>query len=302
MTAFETVSDVRNVLGVAPVWDPQSARLLWADPRAPSLHRLDPASGAAECWDMPEPARAVVLRQDGTLLLALCRRIVAFDPATDKTEDLFTLPETLLRHRFNRGRCDPKGRFVVGTLQEKAKTVGGDQADGTPEESGGTLYQMDAERRIDELFGDVGIPDGLAWSPDGRTMYFADNWLDTVYAFDYAPATGRIGERRVFLRTDDHAGHPWGCAVDAEGFLWIAEFGGWRLMRHAPDGRVDRIVNLPVQNPTGCAFGGPGLDTLFVTSATWGIPATGLARQPLAGTVFALNVGVKGLTEPRYAG
>ncbi len=203
MTAFETVSDVRNVLGVAPVWDPQSARLLWADPRAPSLHRLDPASGAAECWDMPEPARAVVLRQDGTLLLALCRRIVAFDPATDKTEDLFTLPETLLRHRFNRGRCDPKGRFVVGTLQEKAKTVGGDQADGTPEESGGTLYQMDAERRIDELFGDVGIPDGLAWSPDGRTMYFADNWLDTVYAFDYAPATGRIGERRVFLRTDD---------------------------------------------------------------------------------------------------
>jgi sugar lactone lactonase YvrE len=144
------------------------------------------------------------------------------------------------------------------------------------------------------------IPNSLAFSPDGRTMYFADSLHYSLYAYDYAPETGEMGPERL-LATTQAPGFPYGSAVDAEGFLWNAEFDAVRLVRYAPDGRIDRAIGMPVRRPTCCAFGGPGLATLYVTTTSQKMAVEELAAQPLAGALLALDVGVAGVREPRFA-
>ena len=149
----------------------------------------------------------------------------------------------------------------------------------------------------------ISIPNSLAWSPDGRTMYFADSLCHTIYAFAFTPETGDVGTRRVFAETAAPA-FPDGSAMDCEGCLWNAEFFGGRVVRYAPDGRVDRVITCPLDRPTCCAFGGPDLRTLFITSTCQNMAAAERAAQPLAGALFAIDVDVQGLPEPavRLAG
>ena len=142
----------------------------------------------------------------------------------------------------------------------------------------------------------------VRFSPDDRTMYYADTYSDVMYAFDFSLADGTIANRRVFVDTSSHPGHPDGSAIDADGCLWNAEYGGSRLVRYTPQGKIDRVVEFPVLQPTSCCFGGSRLDTLYVTSATQRMDPAVLAQQPLAGGLFAVNVGVQGLPEAEYAG
>jgi sugar lactone lactonase YvrE len=145
------------------------------------------------------------------------------------------------------------------------------------------------------------IPNSLAWSPDGTTMYLADSLQHAISSYDFAPETGAIGVQRPFARTQAPA-IPDGSTVDADGCLWNAEYDGWRIVRYAPGGTIDRVVDLPVQRPTSCAFGGANLDVLYITTASQRLTDEERARQPLAGAVLALDVGVRGLPEPRYTG
>jgi sugar lactone lactonase YvrE len=164
----------------------------------------------------------------------------------------------------------------------------------------GSLYRVD-KGRVDALDDNIWVANGVAWSPDGATMYFADSHVHTIFAYDYDLDTGAIGKRRVFVDARGRAGVPDGASVDAEGFLWSAMFDGSCLARYAPDGRLDRTVPVPVSRPTACAFGGPDLRTMYVTTARFRLAPDKLASETHAGGLLALDVGVKGLPEPMYA-
>jgi sugar lactone lactonase YvrE len=287
--ALERIGDTVDLLGESPVWDDRAQALWWVDVRTPCIRRHDPRDAHTTTFPMPELVGSIGLRQRGGLVVALASAIALFDPGRVTLERI-AAPEAGIAHRrFNDGRCDRQGRFWAGTMQDVTRA---------PE---GTLYRLDAAARCTPAFGGIRAPNSLAWSPDGRTMYFADSYLQAIFAYPFDPASGTVGERRVFA-TLDGTRMPDGSAVDADGFLWNAEYDGWRITRYAPDGRVDRTLHLPVQRPTSCAFGGPNLDVLYVTTACQRLTEAERAAQPLAGMLLALDPGAHGVAEPQFEG
>ena len=287
MTEIKRVGDFKNVLGECPVWSVGERALYWIDVRRPGLHRLQPVTGEARFWEMPEMIGSIALRKNGGLLLALKSSLSFFDPETGRfTKVASPLAPEL---RFNDGKCDRQGRFWVGSMHDVTR------------QPVGSLYRLDGSGKCVVIHGDVCVPNSLCWSPDGRTMYFGDSDLHTVFAYPFDPVAGTVGPRRAFAKVIPPA-VPDGATIDTEGFMWLTEYGGWRIVRYAPDGRLDREIRLPVQNPTSCAFGGEGLRTLYVTTASQRLSPEALEKQPLAGALFALDLGVGGIPEPTFAG
>ena len=286
--AFEVAASVADELGECPIWDERSGLLWWVDGRAPAVKRLDPASGTPTVLPLPETVGSIAFRERGGLLAATKSGIHFFDPVAGTLAAAARPEYHLPDNRFNDGRCDRAGRFWAGTMSDVRR------------EPCGSLYRLDANLECTRLRNSIIIPNGLAWSPDGRSMYFADTNRSTIWAWDYDPASGAASGERVFA--DTGAGRPDGSCVDADGCLWNAEYGGWRLVRYSPAGKVDRVVELPVANPTCCCFGGGRFDVLYVTTARQRLGAADLAAQPLAGSVLALRTGSQGLPESRFAG
>jgi sugar lactone lactonase YvrE len=286
--AFNRVGTQTDILGESPLWDGEARCLYWVDIRQPAVRRFVPATHALDTWPMPGLVGSIALVEDGRLLVALPRSIDLFDPCTGELEPFAAVPPLPQDHRFNDGRCDRQGRFWVGTMNNITRA---------PE---GVLWRLDGDGHLEPARAGVCIPNSLAFSPDGRTMYFADSLRYTLYAHDYDPVAGRPGEPRVLAATTP-PGFPDGSTVDAEGFLWNAEFNGQRVVRYASDGRIDRVIDLPLRMPTCCAFGGEKLDVLYVTTASQHMSADDLRQQPLSGALLALDVGVRGLPEPRFS-
>jgi len=275
-----------DLLGECPLWD--GRELWWVDILGPALKRLEPASGKLRALGLPEAIGSFAFRRAGGILAAMKSGLYFLDPDDGRLECV-ALPEPgLPENRFNDGRCDRDGRFWAGTMKEGKR------------EPVGALYRLDADRRCTRQRDKLYVPNSLCWSPDGRTMYLSDTHRHVIWAFDYDRASGAISGERVFADAGD--GRPDGACIDAESCLWSCDYGGGRIVRYAPDGKVDRVLALPVANPTCCCFGGPALDTLYVTTATQKLAPDELARQPLAGSVLALRPGAKGLPESRYAG
>ncbi len=290
MAEVRLIVDVRNRLGEVPVWDVAEQALYWVDIEGRRLQRLEHASGAVTHWDLPERIGSFALRRGGGLVCALESGLAFFDPATGAIEWI-ARPEAMIgRNRFNDGKCDRAGRFWAGTMDDRMS------------EHTGSLFRLDPDRSVHRMDGAIGIANSLAWSPDDRRFYFADTMDGTIYVYDFDLAAGTIANRRVFVTTHDQPGNPDGSTIDAEGCLWNAQWDGWRLVRYAPDGGIDRVVPLPVQKPTSCMFGGPDLATLYVTSAIWDLTPDALTAQPWAGGLLAVDVCVRGLPEPRFAG
>lgn len=287
MTAILRVGAQRDILGESPLWDERAACLWWVDIRQPAIRRLDPVDDKVRTWPMPALVGSIALVEDGRLLVALPQQLALFDPRDGRLEPFVEPPPMPAEHRFNDGRCDRQGRFWVGSMHNVTRA---------PE---GVLFCLEG-RRLRAVRSGICIPNSLAFSPDGRTMYFADSLRYSLYAYDYDTGRGQPGAERLLASTQA-PGFPDGSTVDAQGFLWNAEFNAARLVRYAPDGRIDRVVPLPVPRPTCCAFGGPGLETLYVTTASQNMSPEELAAQPLAGALLALDVGVRGLPEPRFA-
>lgn len=286
--ALELIARSADQLGECPLWDEQGQRLYWVDSRAPALKRVRIDTGALEVIPLAEVIGSIAFRARGGMLAATRSGIHFLDPGSGVLAPA-ARPETQLPdNRFNDGRCDRQGRFWAGTMSDVRR------------DPVGTLYRLDADLSCTPLRNAIIIPNSLAWSPDGRTMYFADTYRRTIWAWDYDPATGAAARERVFA--DTGTGRPDGSCVDADGCLWNAEYGAARLVRYTPGGKVDRTIELPVDNPTCCCFGGPGLDELYITSARQRLSAGDLARQPLAGSVLAVRPGVRGLPESRFAG
>lgn len=286
MTGLKRVGDTLDLLGEGPVWCAREQALYWVDIRAPAVRRLA-EDGEVTSWEMPEQVGSIALREAGGILVALKSALSVFDPVTGAVSKVADAPGHHAGLRFNDGKCDRQGRFWVGTMRAGATAAPG------------TLYRLDDRGCVAMLDG-IEIPNSLCWSPDGRTMYFSDSPKRVIWAFPYDPATGEIGERRVFAKFDAPLVADGG-TVDAEGYLWSANYNGWRVTRLAPDGTVDRIVPVPASNITSCAFGGPDLGTLYITSAYQGLDDAARGKQPAAGGLFAIDVGVKGLPEARYA-
>ena len=276
-----------DLLGECPLWD--GRELWWVDILGPALRRFDPASGAQRALALPEPIGSFALRRAGGILAAMKSGLYFLNPDDGALECVAQPEPERPRNRFNDGRCDRDGRFWAGSMKDEG-----------PREPAGSLYRLDAGGVCARMRSDLYVPNGLAWSPDGRTMYFSDTHRHVIWAYDFDRASGAISSQRVFAQGDDL--HPDGACVDAEGCVWSCQYGGWRIVRYTPAGKVDRELPLPVANPTCCCFGGAALDTLYVTSATQKLAPAELARQPLAGSVLALRPGVQGVPESRFAG
>ena len=284
------ILDVKASLGECPTWSVAEQALYWVDINAPSLNRFDPATGQNTVMPMPESIGCFALRRSGGFLIALRGGIWLAQRDGTLVRRIAPPPYDPIHHRFNDGRCDPRGRLLVGTMNEKRDAATG------------ALYRLDADCTLTCILSDMTISNGLAFSPDGRTMYHADTPAQAITAHDYDAATGTPSNARIFARFSDPGDRPDGAAVDSEGCYWTAQYRGGKLKRIAPDGRLLSEVRLPAMCPTMCAFGGPDLKTLYVTTARQQRDAEELARLPLSGGIFSMRVGVAGLPEPSFAG
>ena len=292
MTA-ELILDARNATGESPVWSTTEQALYWVDIPAKRLHRWSPADGKEQSWQASQMLACIAQTGNGNWIAAMENGLFAITPHADGSLDsrlLASVTHALPGMRFNDGRCDRQGRFWAGTMVMN-------MAAGAPV---GAMYRYNADQAEPlkaQLQGFI-VPNGLAFSPDGNTLYLSDSHPDVqkIWAFDYDTDTGTPHNRRLFVDMSKHPGRPDGAAVDAEGCYWICGNDAGLIHRFTPQGKLDRSLAVPVKKPAMCAFGGADLDTLFVTSIR---PAGDLADQPLAGGVFALRPGVKGLPEPR---
>ncbi len=283
---IRTLAQLSAQVTECPLWDPVRQRLHFVEIYARRIHTVDWATGARHVIETPEPVASLGLAQNGLLVAGLSRGVALVDPDSGACTPLASIDEGPA-NRLNDGRCDPDGRFFwVGSMVEAL------------DRPGGTLYRVSPDGVASPMVPGLICSNGLAWSPDGATMFHADSRLGTVFAYDYAG--GEISNRRVFAVAAPGEGRPDGAAMDDEGCYWVARYDGWRIVRHAPDGRELFVLPVPVQNPTMCGFAGEGLRTLVFTSARGSLSAAELAGQPLAGSVFAVEVGVAGLPEPRF--
>jgi L-arabinonolactonase len=290
MSKVDCVVADGNVLGESPVWSAREQALYWVDIRAPAVYRFDPLTGVQRTVPLPTCVGSIGLRAAGGLLVALQNGFHTLDLAIGALS-LIAHPESHLpENRFNDGRCDRGGRFWAGTMND------------TRREPGGSLYRLDADYACTKVLNDVIIPNSIAWSPDDTVMYFADSPRKRIVAYDFSLSDGTISNPRLFVDMRAHPGTPDGSTVDETACVWNAEYRGARVVRYTPQGKIDRVIEMPVSQPTSCCFGGRRLDVLYVTSARQNMTPDELTKQPLAGGLFAINVGVSGLPEAEYAG
>lgn len=289
MSPVSCVVDARNLCGEGPLWHPAEQALYWTDINGFTVQRFRPADGDLQTWRFGEPACALSLTTDPErLLLALGSQVILWTPATDTRERLAQPESRLPSHRLNDGATDPAGAFWVGSMPNNVA------ADGAPQPydgATGCLYRITGNGGVTTWDRGFGIYNTAVWSPDRQTFYGGDSVANVIYAYDYDEAAQTIGNRRDVLRGFDR-GAPDGSAIDADGFLWNCRFGGSCLVRLAPGGAIDRVVEMPVSNLTNCDFGGADLRTLYVTSASL---ETGNGESPLAGGVFAIRTDVPGV-------
>ncbi len=287
----ELLVDAHALVGEGPIWDAEKGVLYWVDILSSMLYVYNPDTRENRAYAVGQHVGTVVPRVSGGLMLAVYDGFAAYDPATQQLTLLSDPEADLSGNRFNDGKCDPMGRFWAGSM---AYTDQGTQ---------GSLYRMDADLRVHKMLGDIAISNGIVWSLDNATMYYIDSLAMTVRAFDYDIATGDIANARVVIRVQEGMGLPDGMAIDAEGMLWVAHFGGSCVRRwHPQTGAVLETIGLPTAQITACAFGGADLGTLYITSAANGFDAQALAKEPHAGGLFQVDPGVKGVPTYAFAG
>lgn len=277
-------------LGEGPAWDAVAERLLWVDITGRTVHQLRPGSDGYEqrSWPVPEEVGAAVPRAGGGLLLAVRSGFAALDDA-GTYGTLAEVEAGRPENRMNDAKTDPQGRCWAGTMTDQSGDV-----------NDGALYRLDPDGAVHTMLDAVQLSNGMGWSPDQRTFYYIDTPTLGVDAFDFAPEGGDIGARRRLVSID--GGKPDGMTTDDTGCLWVAVINGGQVRRYTPAGELDTVVNLPVSRVTSCAFGGPGRDELFMTSARDGLGEAARAAQPYAGGLFRCRPGVTGPPATPFTG
>jgi len=288
---IEIVADVKTTLGEGPLWDVEQERLYWIDSFDGRIFRATADGREIRAWDVPEKIGSMALRKDGNgAVVSLANGFFLLDFKTGELELIVDPEPDKPNNRINDGKVDKRGRFIAGSM------------DTMEEGPNGALYRLDPDLTLHKLDSDIIVSNGPCWSPDGKIFYFADSWSGEIWAYDYDLETGNVSNRRTFTKIDtSRGGAADGATVDAEGFLWSAQVYDGKVIRYAPDGSVDRVIEMPVKKVTSCMFGGPNLDILYITS----MAKPPLPRFPgdgvLRGSLFAIHdLGIKGVPEPRF--
>jgi len=293
MTRISCVVEAGALLGESTYWDTAARCLWWIDIYAKQIHRFDPETQRDEVFQAPEYLGCLAVRRSGGLVLSMASGFHFFEPETGRFTPIADPEADLADTRFNDGKTDRQGRFWSGSMFEAA---------GKPPQRIGALYRLDPDLSWHRVVEGIGCSNGLAWSPDGKTMYFTDSHGPLVWAFDFDPERGEVEDRRVFCDLSFMDGIVDGATVDADGCYWLTVPFKGKVLRYDPLGKLMLSIDMPVDLPTCCEFGGEDLGTLYVTSATLKRAPEVLADQPLAGGLFALDVGAKGLPLVPFAG
>lgn len=303
--SIECVLQCETHLGESPIWDVEEGLFYWVDGTGrrvgkPSIWRLDPKTGVVRNWSLDRDVGALALRKDGGAVLALDDGFYFFDFDSGEIELITNIEPEEPRSRLNDGKCDRRGRFIAGGMDDKEEL---------PLCS---LWTLDIDLSVHKLAEGIICTNGPCWSPDDKIFYVADTFQEEFWAYDYDIDTGEASNRRVFATTRGGAGIADGSTVDAEGCLWNAELATGELVRYTPDGEVERRIGMPVRNITSVNFGGPNLDEIYVTSmarvAHPGAEAHGFFAEESkpqfgAGSLFRVRgLGIQGVPEPRFGG
>lgn len=289
--SVELLLDAHASVGEGSIWDARHQRLFWVDITAGHLHLFDPTANSHRRFTLGQMVGTVVPRAQGGVMLGLHHGFATFDLDTEQLT-FWSDPEAdQPRNRFNDGKCDPAGRFWAGTLSL-------DRVEGA-----GSLYRLDPDGRVRTMLRGVSNSNGIVWSLDKRTLYYIDTPTLKVSAFDYDLAAGEITNRRTIITVPAEWGKPDGMTIDAEGMLWVALWGGWRVTRWDPNsGSLLSEIPVPAAQTSSCAFGGPNLDELYITTARIRISDDDLVKQPHAGGLFRARAGVQGVPAFEFAG
>ncbi len=292
MNDVELLFDSGTLLGECPVWDVKENVLYWVDIDGYKINCYDPSSCNNTSRKLPLKVGSLAIRKQGGLLLAMSNGFYNYDFKNEILESRGCDPEpNKIHNRLNDGRCDPEGRFWVGSMNDFKRTQG--QYDGNL-----YCYHPDGECVPQDL--SVGVANGLAFSADERYMFFADTMREKVWRFDYDKDHGKICNQQEFLNLKKLSGKPDGACVDADGCYWLAHIYGWRVARYTPEGKLDKEIMLPFPKPSMCAFGGSKLDILFITSIS-NKHDKSIEENKYSGGLFAVDPGVRGIPEPHFS-
>ncbi|MDE0520802.1 MAG: SMP-30/gluconolactonase/LRE family protein [Boseongicola sp.] len=286
----ELVLDCRNHHGEGVFWNPLDQRVWWTDIEGRALFSYDPATNSHSKQTLEQRVCCFAPRSAGGLIVAYADRVVLLDPVSDEETLVCEFEPENPETRLNDGRTDRSGRLIVGGMNEVS---------GAADSS---VISVGADLSVVKLIDGVSCANSTCFSADGRTMFFADTPEREIVAYDYDPLAGTVSNRRVHASFRDEPGLPDGSCVDAEGGVWNAEWEGHRVVRVAPNGEIDRVIDVPVWKPTCCAFGGPGLDTLFITTSRLMSDEQALKDEPASGSLFAARPGVCGVLDAPFNG
>lgn len=278
--------------GEGVLWHSDEQAVYWTDINRFLIHRFDPDSGSVKSWLFDEPVTAVLLSdRDNTFAVCLGSRIILWEPSSDSRRDHGFRLANWPAVRLNDAGVDPRGSLWVGSMRNNVN------ADGSEGEAGGTdgvLYRVDPDGAVTCCQDQIGISNTLVWSLDKRRFHFGDTLSNVIWVYDYDECTGAIGKPNPFF-SGFSRGWPDGSTIDEEGYVWNCRWGGGCIVRVAPSGQVDRVIELPTRNITNCTFGGEHLNTLYITTA-----ASGDAGDRLAGSLFAVETNARGMPENRF--
>jgi L-arabinonolactonase len=290
MPFAEIVLDCCNQHGEGVLWNAADERVWWTDIQGRSLWWYAPDSGQGEAIPMPDRVCCFAPRRRGGFILGLADRVAFFDVASRSLETIAMYEPDNPETRLNDGRTDRQGRLVAGGMNEKTGAADA------------SVIRVDANGNATTLLQGISCANSICFSPDGETMFFTDTPERLIRAYDYSGVSGGLGAMRVHCDVSREPGVPDGSCVDAEGGVWNAEWEGHRVVRIAPDGRIDTVINVPVWKPTCCAFGGVNLETLFITTSRLGSSDEQLIAEPLSGGLFAVKPSFRGIADLPFAG
>jgi sugar lactone lactonase YvrE len=287
------VAPTNDVCGEGIVWHAGHRAAYWTDINRFLIHRFTPADECVRTWLFEEPVTALTLTdRDDALAVVLASKVILWEPHSNRRSVPIFALDGWPGVRLNDARVDPRGSLWIGSMRNNVNSDGSTCAAGGRD---GVLYRLDPDRQVSQWCRDIGIANTLAWSPDQRRFYFGDTLQNVVWEYDYDAAAGSISNRRPFLQGFDR-GLPDGSCVDAQGYLWNCRYYGGCIVRVAPSGKIDRVVDMPVQNITTCGFDGPDGKSLFVTSAR----SEETPHDRLAGGLFAIRTDAGGQEENRF--
>ena len=279
----------KALLGEGPVWDDKLGLLFWLDIKGKRLHAFSPSKNSSFEIRLPVETSAIAPRYRGGLVAATRDGFAYLSPKTGNITMIADIEGHLTNNRFNDGAVDCYGNFIAGSMDEFES------------DKSGTVYRLNAAGEVMTLFGGFVVCNGPAFSPDGKVLYFSNSAAREILAFPYEPPDGVLGKPRLFAKVLEVDGYPDGLTVDEDGGVWCAHWDGGHVTRFTPNGKIDRIIQVPAPRVTSCAFGGFDYQTLFITTACYGLDSDQLEKFPLSGSLFSAEVGVNGLALPRFA-